>query len=151
MTMTATRSLVVTLAALALTGCGGDSDSENGATSRTAPVPIAAKLTAEQHVASLVESLNQDVPAIIGGDMRIDNYEGTGNVMVVNVTVLGVLGVDIDRESWVAKDKPDFVNAICASPTFRPPLKAGVTYEHRYRDENGSPVVTVTTNESDCQ
>ena len=130
------RRLFLLLLPITLSACTPDSPQSVNAISLT-PDTIA--------------QLNTELPQMVDEGLRLDSYEADGNVLIMNITTVGMLVDEIDVDSWMSESKSRVEDAACADPNYRQILESGVTYEYRYRDEDGIPVVTVQLSQSDCR
>ena len=104
-----------------------------------------------QQITNSLDALNQNLPMMVDDGLRLESYEGEGNVLVMNITTVGMDAEEIDIDSWMSESKSRVEHAACADPNYRQILESGVIYEYRYRDEDGIPVVTVQLSHADCR
>jgi hypothetical protein len=102
-------------------------------------------------IAAELESLNRNLPLMVDEGLRLNSYEGEGNVLVMNLTTVGILAEEIDVVSWMGATEHEIAAGVCSNPEYRQILEAGVIYEYRYRDEVGAPVVSTRIAETDCE
>ena len=102
-------------------------------------------------IAAQLESLNRDLPMMVDEGLRLDSYEGEGNVLVMHLTTVGTLAEEIDVASWMGATEHEIIAGVCSNPEYRQILEAGVIYEYRYRDDVGTPVVSTRIAKTDCE
>jgi hypothetical protein len=107
-------------------------------------------MAAKSKLEADILATNQNLPAMVDNDTRLDNLSIQDEDIFYNYTLINVAVENLDVSKLELAIISDIKIGACSIKETRALLDANRNIKYTYRDKTEKPILTITVNKKDC-